>query len=156
MEVLLQTLGLSVIGVVLIWFGYTVFFRQAGGRPSPGIEGPARAKPAKETRQAKPAREIPPAPPGSSRLCPVCSAKLPQGEQVKSSVFPKLPGQDRLMHVFGCAYCMGGGRRRFCPVCGAVLADNEFLVARMFEKPGRSHVHVLGCSQCRTLPLARN
>ncbi|MDR2500734.1 MAG: hypothetical protein LBD37_06615 [Treponema sp.] len=156
MEVLLQTLGLSVIGVALIWFGYTLFFRQAGGRPTGDSEGAERDKPAKETRRAKPDREIPPAHPGSSRFCPVCSAALPKGEQVKSSVFPKLPGQDRLMHVFGCGYCMGGARRRFCPVCSAVLADDEFLVARMFEKPGRAHVHVLGCSQCRTLPLARN
>jgi hypothetical protein len=29
------------------------------------------------------------------------------------------------------------------------LQDDEILVARLFDKPGRSHVHVLGCSQCR-------
>jgi hypothetical protein len=34
-------------------------------------------------------------------------------------------------------------------VCGAVLEDGEVLIARLFDKPGRSHVHVLGCSQCR-------
>jgi hypothetical protein len=30
-----------------------------------------------------------------------------------------------------------------------VLNYDENLIARFFDKPGRSHVHVLGCSRCR-------
>jgi hypothetical protein len=30
-----------------------------------------------------------------------------------------------------------------------VLNYDENLIARLFDKPGRSHVHVLGCSRCR-------
>jgi hypothetical protein len=36
-----------------------------------------------------------------------------------------------------------------CPVCGNHLTNDEMLIARLFDKPGRSHVHVLGCSKCR-------
>jgi hypothetical protein len=56
---------------------------------------------------------------------------------------------DRLMYIAGCYYCLEGDRPRVCPVCGAVLNPDENLIARLFDKPGRSHVHVLGCSRCR-------
>ncbi|MDR0721282.1 MAG: hypothetical protein LBF75_00630 [Treponema sp.] len=87
----------------------------------------------------------------SPRSCPVCGLLLPPGELVKSLAFPDLGnGQGRLMHIEGCVYCRNGPRagKRKCPVCGAPLSSDEFLLARMFNKPGRSHVHVLGCSRC--------
>jgi hypothetical protein len=30
-----------------------------------------------------------------------------------------------------------------------MLQGEDFLVARLYEKPVRSHVHVLGCSRCK-------
>ncbi|GHV50516.1 hypothetical protein AGMMS49579_04240 [Spirochaetia bacterium] len=86
---------------------------------------------------------------GESQACPVCSAKLPKGEPVKSSAFPSLNGKDRLMHIQGCVYCLKGKRKRRCPVCGAALRNDEYLISRIFERPGRSHVHVIGCNRCR-------
>jgi hypothetical protein len=53
------------------------------------------------------------------------------------------------MHITGCVYCLDGSRPRICPVCGTELTPEEILFARFFEKPGRSHVHVLGCTRCR-------
>jgi predicted nucleic acid-binding Zn ribbon protein len=147
MESFVQLLALSVIGVVLLWFGYTLFFgipRKAPSRVSGG-----RGKGKRKYQGIKSSY------PGAPRTCPVCSAKLEHGERVKSAAFPGIPGQGRLMHISGCIYCMDGDRRRICPVCGATLRDDQFLIARMFEKPTRSHVHVLGCSQCRGPPSAR-
>ncbi|GHV11892.1 hypothetical protein FACS189491_03920 [Spirochaetia bacterium] len=86
---------------------------------------------------------------GDPQVCPVCSAKLPEGELIKSSAFPSLNGKDRLMHIQGCVYCLEGNRPRRCPVCGAALRNDEYLISRIFERPGRSHVHVIGCNRCR-------
>jgi hypothetical protein len=74
---------------------------------------------------------------------------LERGERVKSSAFPSMGGADRLMHISGCPYCLSGDRTRSCPVCSTALYSEDVLIARMFEKPGRSHVHVLGCTRCR-------
>jgi hypothetical protein len=146
MNDLFQLLIFSTIGVILIWGGYKLY-GQATGR--------TRAKTAAKTgvggreRRAKILPQVETGNPGDPRVCPVCSAKLKPDERVKSAAFPGLPGQGRLMHIAGCVFCLDGSRTRKCPVCGAELTVKEILVARMFEKPGRSHVHVLGCSHCR-------
>jgi hypothetical protein len=135
----IQALGLSIIGVFLLWFGYTLFFRNAFiGRGSRG----GRVK-------RRPASKVSSGVPGAPRTCPVCSAVLAKGERVKSAAFPAMGSKDRLMHISGCVYCLEGDRVRTCPVCGAVLRATDILVARMYDKPGRSHVHVIGCSQCK-------
>jgi hypothetical protein len=146
MSTLFQLLIFSVIGVILIWFGYTLFFhfskdaRKTERHHDGGTYTRIRKKDGSRIENGKP---------GNPRVCPVCSAKLDVDERVKSSAFPGLPGQGRMMHIWGCDYCLDGGRKRVCPVCGAVIGVDQILVARMFEKPGRSHVHVLGCSYCR-------
>ncbi len=132
----LQIVLFVLTGTLLLWFGYTLFF---------GLEPPG--KPA-APRTRRPA-DLPEGVPGAPRVCPVCSAKLAAGERVKSSAFPSMGGSDRLMHISGCVYCLSGERRRACPVCGKTLKPDEFLIARLFDKPGRSHVHVLGCTKCR-------
>jgi hypothetical protein len=138
MENFVQVLAFAVIGTALLWFGYTLFIRA-------GIRIPAGAS-RRRRRKKAPAGSYP----GAPQTCPVCSAKLAPGELVKSSVFPSLTGgQDRLMHIRGCVYCLNGERQRVCPVCGARLGAKDILVARMFERPRRAHVHVLGCSRCR-------
>jgi hypothetical protein len=132
----IQILVLVIIGVVLLWFGYTLLIGQLRGshlgrrgRLQPGGDGA----------------------PGDPQVCPVCSARLNKGELVKSMAFPSLTGgKDRFMHIRGCIYCLDGERTRTCPVCGAFLLDSDILIARMFERPHRrAHVHVLGCSRCR-------
>jgi hypothetical protein len=138
MENIVQVLAFAIIGTVLLWFGYTLFI---GGLRVPAGGGFRRR------RKRKPIGE---SYPGAPQTCPVCSAKLVTGELVKSSAFPSLTGgKDRLMHIRGCVYCLNGERARVCPVCGARLGAQEILIARMFERPGRAHVHVLGCSRCR-------
>lgn len=88
---------------------------------------------------------------GQPKTCPVCSIKLFKGEQVNSSVFPSANRIERIMHIKGCQYCLNPSskRERSCPVCRKSLAIDSYLIAKMYDKPGRSHVHVLGCPNCR-------
>jgi hypothetical protein len=146
MGTLFQLLIFSIIGIIFIWFGYTLFFHfSRKGREREEYHG----NDAYSHSRRKDGSRVENGRPGDPRVCPVCSAKLAIEERVKSSAFPGLPGQGRMMHIWGCTYCLDGGRKRVCPVCGAVIGVDQILVARMFEKPGRSHVHVLGCSYCR-------
>ncbi len=135
-----QYLLLILVGTALLWFGYTLFFRFGTGTPRSDASGSRRQGGRQSVQESFP---------GAPRTCPVCSARLVQGERVKSSAFPSMGGLDRLMHVAGCPHCLSGQRDRICPVCGATLRPEEVLIARLFDKPGRSHVHVLGCTRCR-------
>jgi len=132
---------LTLLGILLLWFGYTLFFGIGGGGGASGSGAGRRGRGR--------ASSVPESFPGAPRTCPVCSARLPEGQRVKSAAFPSMNGNDRLMNISGCVFCLSGERRRSCPVCGSELGLEEVLVARMFEKPGRSHVHVLGCTRCR-------
>jgi hypothetical protein len=137
---LIVALGFAVL--FLLWLGYALFLRpRKGGRV---LWQPAPA----------PQTEPLPAPgfrrPGApAKICPVCGAELGAGELVKSTTFPTLNGSDSIMHIRGCAYCLTGIRDRLCPVCHAVLKTDEVLMARMFNRADKNHVHVLGCSRCR-------
>jgi hypothetical protein len=139
MGTLLQVLAMIIIGVLLLYFGFTLFFAIPGGLSMPVFKRKTRG-----LKQPKGESF-----PGAPRTCPVCCARLENGERVKSSAFPSLGGYDRLMHISGCCYCLEGDRRRVCPVCGAVRQEKEFLIEKKKEKPVRSHVHVLGCSRCK-------
>ena len=81
--------------------------------------------------------------------CPLCGSFLAKGERIKSDVFPG--AGDRIMRIFGCPHCWPSTTRmkRICPVCGFELPPEGWAVARLFERPGRMHVHVLGCTACR-------
>ena len=82
--------------------------------------------------------------------CPLCSSPLASGERVKSDL--SAGNGDRIMRIFGCPACwpsMDGRPPRRCPVCGLEIPREGYAVARYFERPGRKHVHVLGCSKCR-------
>jgi hypothetical protein len=138
---IIQILIFAVLGTVLLWFGYTLFIKAGIRMPAGGLFGWRRKRKASGEGS-----------PGAPQTCPVCSARLYPGELVKSSAFPSIVGgKDRLMHIRGCVYCINGVRDRICPVCGARLKDDEILIARMFDRPRRVHVHVLGCSRCRGL-----
>ena len=132
-----QALFLLIIAAMLLWFGYTLFF----GIPAWGYGSERKRRNPQPRGMSFP---------GAPQTCPVCSTKLDGGELVKSLAFPSLNGgKDRLMHIKGCLYCLGGERKRVCPVCGCILQENDILICRMFERPRRPHVHVLGCSRCR-------
>jgi endogenous inhibitor of DNA gyrase (YacG/DUF329 family) len=95
--------------------------------------------------------------------CPLCGTMLRRGERVHSVVFSGGPEKkettgtrsgrpvDYLTHIFGCPYCYPANRevRRECPVCKKDVPDDGYVIARMFDKPVRKHVHVLGCTNCR-------
>jgi hypothetical protein len=110
------------------------------------------------------------------RPCPLCGTMLRRGETVHSIVFSgpahaesidpakasansgrsgavraRGATDDYLAHLFGCPYCYpsNADHPRTCPVCRRTLSTDAYVIARMFEKPGRKHVHVLGCTECR-------
>jgi hypothetical protein len=156
MDSLVYILILVIIGVLLLWIGYTLFFGSGAthgrGRSGHGGHGMSAGKHKQgRDRESGNSGPIEEGIAGAPQTCPVCSAKLPKGELVKSSAFPSLNGRDRLMHIQGCIYCIEGNRPRRCPVCDVVLKDDEYLISRIFERPGRSHVHIIGCNRCRGL-----
>jgi hypothetical protein len=133
---MIQVLGLTVSGIVLLWFGYSVFF----GPSSPFYPGGFWGR----RRQYK-------GQPGDPMVCPICSIKMFKGDLVKTTAYPSLSGgRDRLMYIRGCVSCLEHKLPRRCPVCGASMSVEDYLVSRMFERPNsRNHVHVIGCNQCR-------
>jgi len=89
------------------------------------------------------------------RDCPLCGTPLKRGETVHSHLYPGKP--DGMMYIYGCPYCYKDHPRlkelkdvnRICPYCNAGIPEKGWVVARVFEKPGKTHVHVLGCTVCR-------
>jgi len=127
---------LIITGIILIWFGFFLFFR----RSSPLYPFLPWVK-----------KEDPKASANNLQFCPVCAQKMLKGKLVKTIAFPSSPsGSDRLMYIRGCYNCLEEEKPRKCPVCKSDLSLEDFLVARMFERSGRkNHVHVLGCNHCR-------
>ncbi|MDR2842544.1 MAG: hypothetical protein LBV52_05030 [Spirochaetaceae bacterium] len=103
-----------------------------------------RKKPAKSTDN-----KMPEGVRGEARVCPICAVLFLNGETVKSKRFPSSGRFDRMLHIHGCPYCLKGERTRICPVCGDEIGVSDYLIARIFERPGKAHVHVLGCTKCR-------
>ena len=131
----LQVLAFIIIGVVLLWFGFTLFIGQwTKFRLDLGLS-PKPNKASDDDPQA----------------CPICSSKLNKGDLVRTLAFPSITGgNDRLMHIRGCVYCINGDLPRKCPVCDTSLDVTDVLVARIFERPNRRpHVHITGCNKCR-------
>ncbi|MCG8480569.1 MAG: hypothetical protein MI724_15860, partial [Spirochaetales bacterium] len=93
--------------------------------------------------------------------CPVCGTLLNAGERVHTIVFSgESPGvrkrnrespTESMVHMFGCPHCYPPSSRhpRICPVCKGEISEEGYIVARMFVKGTRKHVHVLGCTECR-------
>ncbi|MGL1893103.1 MAG: hypothetical protein OCD02_15830 [Spirochaetaceae bacterium] len=87
--------------------------------------------------------------------CPICQWPLQKNERVHSIRYNSK--SDDIMHIFGCPYCYREHPKpkfqpesiRTCPACKKRLSDKEYVIARLFEKPGKNHVHVLGCYRCR-------
>jgi hypothetical protein len=95
------------------------------------------------------------------RPCPLCGSLLQKGQRVHTVVYSSSPSApDKLVHMFGCPYCFprkeedlllprDGEIPRFCPACKKEIAREGYVVARMFDKKPKPHVHVLGCTGCR-------
>ena len=135
---MIQILLLIICGLVLLWFGHFLFF----GPMSPIYPYMPWSK--KEKLKEKP---------GDPQICPLCSMKMLNGENLKTTAFPaKQKSTDRLIHIKGCSGCLERNLPRMCPVCRTKLSVEDFLVARMFERSfQKNHVHVLGCNKCRKI-----
>ncbi|MCF6335380.1 MAG: hypothetical protein L3J12_06540, partial [Spirochaetales bacterium] len=80
--------------------------------------------------------------------CPLCGSNLYGNKRVKSVLFPGKP--DSMMEINGCPYCYPSNSEisRVCPVCRKIVPADGHVIARVFKKPGKTHVHVLGCTGC--------
>ncbi|MDR0411841.1 MAG: hypothetical protein LBH75_07725 [Treponema sp.] len=118
-------------GVMLIWYGLSFFFKRRQGRGTAGA--------------AVPPKRV---------ACPLCSAALEDGENIRSTAFPRTVRliNERIMSIQGCPHCLHGERRRTCPVCSAFLSTSDALIARMTEAEGKTSVKIFGCSKCREVP----
>jgi len=87
--------------------------------------------------------------------CPLCGSTLKDNKRVKSVLFPGKP--DSMMEINGCPYCfpVNSDIKRICPVCKKEVPAEGHVIARVFIKPNKKHVHVLGCTGCykRKTPL---
>jgi hypothetical protein len=160
MEVYLQLLSLIFAGILLLWFGYTMIFGQRDKNHFQKLNNDEQQlgqswqqrenhfQKLSNYGQQQSGNEAPS--PGDPQVCPVCSSKLPKGDQIKTLAFPSITGgKDRQMHINGCVYCMEGDSDRNCPVCKKTISKKDILIARMFHRPlRRPHVHILGCNQC--------
>jgi hypothetical protein len=158
----LKLLLYIIIGLLLMWVGYKLYFsffkKKSVKKVDQGLEsrgdksgsGGAQGSDAKSPQKQYKGTENS----GGLMICPICLFKMDSGEMIKTKAFPPLTpeSKDRLMHIHGCVYCMDGKRERICPVCGKTISVKDFLIARIFDRSiRRSHVHVLGCTQCRPL-----
>jgi rubredoxin len=143
----LQILALLVSGMVLVWFGYTLFF----GPLSifyPGGSGASVMGKHKARREEA----------SDDNVCPVCSVRMHKNDRVKTTAVPNFAGnKDKLMFIRGCHSCLEHNTPRKCPVCGQDLTTRDYLVSRLFERPNnRNHVHVIGCNYCKKTAPAAN
>ena len=145
----IQILIFAVIGIILLWIGFTLFF----GRLSPFYPYFFSGKKKSDKKDNLKGQ------PGDPKTCLVCSMKLIKGGLVKTTAFPSVSGgKDRLMYIRGCNICLNGKAPRVCPICKSNLSISDYLVSRFFDrlKKRKNHVHVIGCNKCKKLgPLAR-
>ncbi|MCR5724656.1 MAG: hypothetical protein K6G80_06170 [Treponema sp.] len=83
--------------------------------------------------------------------CPVCNTPLAKNENLSSVVYHPMNVPDQRMTIRGCPHCYpvaAPSIRRSCPVCGREVAADGYLIARLFNKPGKKHVIVAGCARC--------
>ena len=139
MGAFIQILALTISGIILLWFGYTLFL----GQYSPFYSGLFSFSGKKREMGEY----------GDPQVCPICSLKLEKGDLVKTLAFPSISGgRDRLMYIRGCFSCLYNDIPRRCPVCGASLNPSDYLISRMFERTTtRNHVHVSGCNHCKNM-----
>lgn len=80
--------------------------------------------------------------------CPLCGSDLTGNRRVKSVLYPGKP--DSMMEINGCPYCypVNSDILRICPVCKKEVPKDGHVIARVFIKPNKKHVHVLGCTDC--------
>ncbi len=138
----IQTVVLFIVGSLLLYFGYSLFFPYKKRTKHFSAESPVKKTSFRDVKDGIP---------GMAKVCPLCSAELVEGERVKSAVFPALEDETKRMFIYGCPFCLEGAklRERHCPVCGQTLAREDYLIAKLFPKIGRPHVHVQGCTLCR-------
>jgi len=93
-------------------------------------------------------------------ICPICGSRLKKGEKIHSVVFTgnknsledvgSIGSGDRIVYIYGCPYCypVKAGVKRICPVCKKEIPNNGYLIGRMWNRRGKIHLHIQGCTLC--------
>ncbi len=88
--------------------------------------------------------------------CPLCNTPLAKTENLTSTIYHPMNVPDQRMNISGCPHCYPvcpPELHRLCPVCGKTVPADGYLIARLFNKPGKKHVIVAGCAHCCTKKL---
>jgi len=122
--VLIMTGTIVVVLLILLFMIERYGHRRVRSRPGPTVTIPKTTK------------------------CPLCGSELKDNKRVKSVLFPGKP--DSMMEINGCPYCfpVNSDIKRICPVCKKEVPKDGYVIARVFIKPNKKHVHVLGCTAC--------
>lgn len=123
----MEILVLVVLSLLILWLIVSLF-------TSMPIPGPGPKKMENEKK----------------KNCPLCGSELEKYETVRSVVYPGKP--DKITHMHGCPRCSGPNAHvpRYCPVCKKSIPTEGYVIGRMFENGNKRHLHVLGCTLCRT------
>jgi len=92
----------------------------------------------------------------SSKLpCPLCGNHLLKNEKIRSLSYGS--GNEKIMHILGCPYCLRpvSPNKRICPVCKKVIPPSGFAIGLMWEKQGKLHLHLTGCTVCKPQYLSK-
>jgi C4-type Zn-finger protein len=137
MQTNILTALLVILGVILLYFGFSFLFSRLKKSQGGGIE----TKPKKPVLSPAQRRN-------SRQSCPICGTILKNGEKVSSVAFPAGKKGERIMHISGCPHCLYGSTIRRCPVCFGTLNQDQILVAKVTETNGKTHIRIFGCSKC--------
>ena len=127
------------VALVLIFFGFSLFLRWSRLQ---ALEENSRKQMRTQKSQDGKIEFI---------RCPVCNTPLAKSDNLSSTIYHPMNVPDQRMTIAGCPHCYPQaepGIRRSCPVCGKALSADGYLIARLFNKPGKKHVIVAGCAHC--------
>jgi hypothetical protein len=149
----IDILMLIATGTVVIVLLFLLLFTERYGRRS--RRDRSRPKDALVSRKLASDQPVPTGTSPKTTKCPLCGSDLENNKRVKSVLFPGKP--DSMMEINGCPYCfpVNSNNVRICPVCKKEVPREGHVIARVFIKPNKKHVHVLGCTGCykRKIPL---
>ena len=77
--------------------------------------------------------------------------QLEVGQKIHSVAFNA--ANESIMHLYGCPHCYPErtALKRICPVCKKELSVQGFLVGRMWDRKGKKHLHISGCTECKPI-----
>ena len=91
-------------------------------------------------------------------ICVMCKSFLYPYQRMHSKIleYQNKVGtlKESIAYMYGCPHCdpreIMGSKKRNCPICKRKLKAEDHVIARFFERPNKKHIHIIGCSICKT------